>query len=159
MKLKKGSPEAKKFMAKIRAKKKSTKKAPTKKALVKKAKVKKAPVKKLSGIKQSNKLKKDLKAKKIRLVHGYETVKRKLSGLSGLKNNIISGVNNNNLNEIKNTKFLIEMYQGDLMSLLKNPKQYPFNTLSKKWYNDTIKSLKNNIAQKKRQLTQLKKLI
>jgi len=43
MKLKKGSIEAKRFMAKIRAKKKSTKKAP-----VKKAKVKKAPVKKMS---------------------------------------------------------------------------------------------------------------
>jgi hypothetical protein len=61
MKLKKGSPEAKRFMAKIRAKKK--------------------PVKKISGIKESNKLKKDLKAKKLRLTHGYTTVKRKLSGV------------------------------------------------------------------------------
>jgi hypothetical protein len=61
MKLKKGSPEAKRFMAKIRAKKK--------------------PVKKISGIKESNKLKKELKAKKLRLTHGYTTVKRKLSGV------------------------------------------------------------------------------
>lgn len=64
MKLKKGSLEAKRFMAKIRAKKK--------------------PVKKISGIKESNKLKKELKAKKLRLTHGYTTVKRKLSGI---KNN------------------------------------------------------------------------
>jgi hypothetical protein len=37
--------------------------------------------KQLSGIKESNKLKKELKAKKLRLTHGYTTVKRKLSGV------------------------------------------------------------------------------
>ena len=133
MKLKKGSPEAKRFMAKIRAKKKPVKKAPAKKIgnVNKKVKLskekeyyiendntadvlvaikpnifspnvefamlfteaeankilrnsksyKKYNINSLSGIKESNKLKKDLKAKKLRLTHGYATVKRKLSGV------------------------------------------------------------------------------
>jgi hypothetical protein len=128
MKLKKGSPEAKRFMAKIRAKKKPVKKlgnvikkvklskekkyyiendntadvlvaikpnifspnvefamlfteAEANKILRNSKSYKKYNINSLSGIKESNKLKKDLKAKKLRLTHGYTTVKRKLSGV------------------------------------------------------------------------------
>jgi hypothetical protein len=128
MKLKKGSPEAKRFMAKIRAKKKPVKKlgnvnkkvklskekeyyiendntadvlvaikpnifspniefamlfteAEANKILKNSKSYKKYNINSLSGIKESNKLKKELKAKKLRLTHGYTTVKRKLSGV------------------------------------------------------------------------------
>jgi len=65
-KLKKGSKEAKDFMAKIRAKKR---KAPKKR--------------KVSGAKESKELRKELAKKRIRLPHGYETAKRsrKVSGV------------------------------------------------------------------------------
>jgi len=81
-KLVKGSAAAKAFMAKIRAKRKS------------------APVKKISGVKESKALKKTLAAQKIRLPHGYETIKRKrkISGLHtdtkshNVKISVLSGV-------------------------------------------------------------------
>jgi hypothetical protein len=85
-KLIKGSKAAKAFMAKIRAKK-----APKKSA------------KKVSGVKESAKLKKELAAKKLRLPHGYETIKRtrkkkKLSGIHkdtkshNVKISVMSGI-------------------------------------------------------------------
>lgn len=76
-----------------------------------------------------------------------------------VKLSIYSGVNDNNLNELKNNLFLLEVYQSELNSLLKNPDQYPFNDLPKKIYNDVIKRLKNNIISKKRQISEIKKLI
>ena len=79
-KLIKGSKAAKDFMAKIRAKRK------------------------VSGVKDSKLLKKELAAKKLRLPHGYETIKRtrkkkKLSGIHkdtkshNVKISVISGLN------------------------------------------------------------------
>lgn len=80
----KGSKEAKLFMAKIRAKK-----GPAKKA-----------AKKIGSVAESKKIKKELAAKKVRLVHGYETVKRKrkLSGIHkdtkshNVKISVMSGI-------------------------------------------------------------------
>lgn len=68
-KLIKGSKAVKEYMSKIIAKK-SPKKS----------------VKKVSGVKESAKLKKELAAKKLRLPHGYETIKRtrKVKKLSGI---------------------------------------------------------------------------
>lgn len=154
MKLKKGSPEAKRFMAKIRAKKKSTKKAPAKKALVKKAKVKKAPVKKISGIKQSNKLKKDLKAKKIRLVHGYETVKRKLSGLSGLNNpNYII------LEDIKVLEYRRKLATDQQDNFLNVSTNFKSNSIEYKKNKKISKEYTNLIKYYTLQINKLKKLI
>jgi hypothetical protein len=76
-----------------------------------------------------------------------------------VKLSIYSGVNDNNLNELKNSLFLLEVYQSELNSLLNNPNQYPYNDLPKKIYNDVLKRLKDNINLKKRQIVQIKKLI
>ena len=72
---------------------------------------------------------------------------------------IYSGVNDNNINELKNALFMLELYQGELNDLLKNPNKEPFNKLPKKIYTSVIKSLKNNIQSKKRQIIEIKKLI
>jgi hypothetical protein len=193
-KLIKGSKAAKEYMAKIRAKKapkkigykkdrtkilKSTShfmqkyldKGFNRKDAIKNAQIDAAySQNKISGAKESKQLKKDLAAKKLRLPHGYETIKRtrkkkKLSGVHkdtkshNVKISVISGINKNNINDIKHTQFLIELYSLQLNDLLKNPKQHPFTNLPKKVYNDTIKSLRLNIAIKKRNLTQLKKAL
>lgn len=81
----KGSKEAKLYMAKIRAKKSSSK----------------TTKKKVSGVKETNELKKELAKKKIRLPHGYTTVKRKrkVSGVHkdtkshNVKISVVSGLN------------------------------------------------------------------
>jgi hypothetical protein len=76
-----------------------------------------------------------------------------------VKLSIYSGVTNNNLNELKSAIFLLELYQGELNDLLKNPNKEPFNKLPKKIYTSVIKNLKNNIQSKKRQIVEIKKLI
>jgi hypothetical protein len=82
MKLKKGSIEAKNYMASIRAKKKTT-------------------PKKLGSVKASKELKKTLKEKKLYMPHGYKTAKRKRAigevhtdtKSHNVKIDIMSGVN------------------------------------------------------------------
>lgn len=131
---------------------KGTKQPKVKKQVVKKAKVQRLRPSKVSSktsiLKESNLIKQRLKEKKMIMPHGYQ-----------VKRSVLSGINQNNINDIQNTQFLIELYTLQLNDLLKNPKQHPFENLPKKVYNDTIKSLRLNIAIKKRNLTQLKKAL
>lgn len=140
----KGSKEAKLFMAKIRAKK-----GPAKKA-----------AKKIGSVAESKKLKKELKAKKVRLVHGYETVKRKrkLSGIHkdtkshNVKISVMSGLNKDNLEAIKDrTKFdeTLYMFLDDLKFQLKN------KYLSSQQKND----IKKHIVKAKKQQADNRKIL
>jgi len=135
---------------KLILKKPSVKKAPVKKVKVQRLRPTKV-AKKTSILKESHLLKNKLHDKGLIMPHGYQ-IKRS-------KHSVISGINKHNIDDLKNTKFLLDMYTEQLIDLAKNPKQAPFNTLPKKWYNDSIKMLKKNISQKKRHLAQLKKLI
>jgi hypothetical protein len=144
----------------IKAYNKKAHKTPGKKPSLKKTPVKKIKVerlrptkvaKKTTILKESHLLKNKLHDKGLIMPHGYQ-IKRS-------KHSVISGINKHNIDELKNTKFLLDMYTEQLIDLVKNPKQSPFDTLPKKWYNDSIKMLKKNISQKKRHLAQLKKLI
>lgn len=100
MKLKKGSQAAKDFMAKIRAKRK-----------------------KISGVKETNKIKKVAKKLKVTLPHGYSTTKGKVR-VSGLHKDTKShNVNVSVISGITTAKTALkkqyENLQGRLLSLKK----------------------------------------
>lgn len=118
-KLIKGSKAAKAFMAKIRAKK-----APKKSA------------KKVSGVKESAKLKKELAAKKLRLPHGYKTIKRsrKVKKLGSInKNTKCKNVKINN-NSMFNKPYLKVSFSGH--------GHYKIETI---YYNKTITCITTNM--------------
>jgi hypothetical protein len=186
MKLKKGSIEAKRFMAKIRAKKKSTKKAP-----VKKAKVKKAPAKKLGYskdrlaiVKETSRILKKYKKspdyhKKTALTQAQVDASFVLQnrnpshyGLSGsvkhkdtkshnVRISVMSGLNNsivkNALSEITNLMSKINIYKRDIDV---TKKIYPTLTPQlKKTAKINIKHFNSVIKQHKATITELKKII
>jgi hypothetical protein len=144
-KLIKGSKAAKAFMAKIRAKK-----APKKSA------------KKVSGVKESAKLKKELAAKKLRLPHGYETIKRtrkkkKLSGIHkdtkshNVKISVISGITT-----LIKDRNIYELMLKTKLSLIT---QYTDALKQKDLSNEFKKALKKSILLTKKQAFQIKKEI
>lgn len=164
-KLIKGSKAAKAFMAKIRAKKSPKKSA-----------------KKVSGVKESAKLKKELAAKKLRLPHGYETIKRtrkkkKLSGVHkdtkshNVKISVMSGVHKNIteeqiLNEIQITRFNINTLLNQLKKhnydLKRNPYTLKANSYMRANLKDVIKTKRKGIIIEKqflKHLLALKKII
>lgn len=144
-KLIKGSKAAKAFMAKIRAKK-----APKKSA------------KKVSGVKESAKLKKELAAKKLRLPHGYETIKRtrkkkKLSGIHkdtkshNVKISVMSGITT-----LIKDRNIYELMLKTKLSLIT---QYTDALKQKDLSNEFKKALKKSILLTKKQAFQIKKEI
>lgn len=144
-KLIKGSKAAKSFMAKIRAKK-----APKKSA------------KKVSGVKESAKLKKELAAKKLRLPHGYETIKRtrkkkKLSGIHkdtkshNVKISVMSGITT-----LIKDRNIYELMLKTKLSLIT---QYTDALKQKDLSNEFKKALKKSILLTKKQAFQIKKEI
>jgi len=176
-KLIKGSKAAKEYMAKIRAKKapkkigykkdrtkilKSTShfmqnyldKGFNRKDAIKNAQIDAAySQNKISGAKESKQLKKDLAAKKLRLPHGYETIKRtrkvkKLSGIHkdtkshNVKISVMSGIKElKELDLLKKNLRIHEIGLENSKELLKN------NTslLQKKYYKDAMQFYKDKI--------------
>lgn len=146
-KLIKGSKKAKEFMAKIRAKKK-----------------------KVSGVKESTKLKKELAKKKIRLPHGYTTVKRvrKISGVHkdtkshNVKISVMSGLNKPNyaiLNDLK----LFENKRNEAINkevfFINKSKKFKINTVDNKLNKKYSLEYKKLIKYYTLQINKLKKLI
>jgi hypothetical protein len=135
MKLKKGSAEAKRFMASIRAKKKGAKKTAVKKTAVKKA-PKKTAVKKASTHK-------DTKSHNVKI-------------------SVVSGLQNNTLKEIKDTLADIESMNKQIILLQNDIKNYKPNQKGQisKWqlrqYLAVAKSYKKD---NERHLNRLKKLL
>jgi hypothetical protein len=139
-KLIKGSKKAKEFMAKIRAKKK-----------------------KVSGVKESTKLKKELAKKKIRLPHGYTTVKRvrKISGVHkdtkshNVRISVVSGIKLDFAKELLTyVKVLEEKTKG--LHIAKMNIKHKINVIENrelvKITNTQIKSLKKHILSLKKHI-------
>jgi len=148
-KLIKGSKAAKDFMAKIRAKRK------------------------VAGVKDSKQLKKELAAKKLRLPHGYETIKRtrkkkKLSGIHkdtkshNVKISVISGLNNPNyalLSDIKACEFKRNESINKESFFINKSKKYKTNTIDNKLNKKYALEYKRLIKYYTLQISKLKKLI
>lgn len=150
----KGSKEAKLFMAKIRAKK-----GPAKKA-----------AKKIGSVAESKKIKKELAAKKVRLVHGYETVKRKrkVSGIHkdtkshNVKISVLSGLNNPNyaiLSDLKAFEYKRNQSINKENFFINNSKKFKTNTIDNKLNKKYALEYKKLIKYYTLQINKLKKLI
>lgn len=185
-KLIKGSKAAKEYMAKIRAKKapkkigykkdrtkilKSTShfmqnyldKGFNRKDAIKNAQIDAAySQNKISGAKESKQLKKDLAAKKLRLPHGYETIKRtrkvkKLSGIHkdtkshNVKISVMSGITN-----LIKDRNIYELMLKTKLSLIT---QYTEALKQKDLSNEFKKALKKSILLTKKQASTIKKEI
>jgi hypothetical protein len=133
-KFKKGSKEAKMYMAKLRAKRK-----------------------KLSGTKETAKIKKVAASLKVRMPHGYETASGKVRKP---KKATINGMQNDNLNEIKNLYMKIYKHNNLIEAYtLRLKSKAPMPTEIKKMYKQQIILAKKYIAADKKRIIQLKKLI
>ena len=147
MKLKKGSIEAKKFMAKIRSKKGKTKKVTGVKKTTKKKAVYKDNVKNVSDL-----IKKKIKSKKLIMPHGYQVSKSKLNGnsIGSINEKYITELNNIN-REIENAKQNINSLKTLKLNDLKNFKLGFKQELLDRYINRT-KYLKKQLIQIKKQI-------
>lgn len=196
-KLIKGSKAAKEYMAKIRAKKapkkigykkdrtkilKSTSdfmknyldKGFNRKDAIKNAQIDAAySQNKISGAKESKQLKKELAAKKLRLPHGYETIKRtrvkkKLSGIHkdtkshNVKISVMSGINNPNyaiLSDLKAFEYKRNQSINKENFFINNSKKFKTNTIDNKLNKKYALEYKKLIKYYTLQINKLKKLI
>jgi hypothetical protein len=136
MKLKKGSQAAKNYMAKIRAKRGKVGAAPKKAAPKKAAKA----------------IKTELKAKGLKMPHGYGVEKR---ARIGTNNEIV-------LSAYKETAARLKTYEGYLLhvsSMIKNKKALNLNADTLKRYELSKKNFQTLIKEFKTHLRELKKLL
>ena len=140
-KLIKGSKAAKAFMAKIRAKK-----APKKSS------------KKVSGVKESAKLKKELAAKKLRLPHGYETIKRtrKKKKLSGVKKNSNVKISVSPIYDVNDLQKLRDITEKQITETILRNNELNFEIKNGFYTKENLKDARLSFAKSKIHLQYLK---